>query len=194
VDKADSSHGYERYAGAFMASRKARSVGLDTVMAWARSLSPGGAIIDLGCGDGVPLSAALAAQGFSVHGVDASPTLAAAFARNLPGVPVACEAVQDSLLFSRSFDAALAWGLVFLLPAGEQVALVEKVGKALGSGGRLLFTAPREACNWTDVLTGERSVSIGAPAYVESLDRAGLTLLREYVDEGGNHYFDARRR
>jgi len=194
VDTPDRSHGYERHAGAFMASRGARAVGLVTVKAWARLLPPGGAILDLGCGDGVPLSVALADLGFSVHGVDASPTLAAAFARNLPDAPVACEAVQDSPLFSRSFDAALAWGLVFLLPAGEQAALIEKAGQALKPGGRLLFTAPRETCNWTDILTGERSVSIGAPAYVESLDRAGLTLLREYVDEGWNHYFDARRR
>jgi hypothetical protein len=60
-------------------------------------------------------------------------------------------------------DAALAWGLVFLLPSGEQVALIEMAGKALEPGGRLLFTAPAETCDWTDMLTGAHSMSIGAP-------------------------------
>jgi hypothetical protein len=55
------------------------------------------------------------ADGFNVFGVDAVPSFVLAFRRNLPNTPVACEAVQDSRFFDRTFDAALAWGLMFLL-------------------------------------------------------------------------------
>jgi hypothetical protein len=54
-----------------------------------------------------------------------------------------------------------------------------------------LFTAPREACEWKDAMTGLRSESLGAPAYRRLLETAGLVLLDETEDEGENHYYVA---
>jgi 2-polyprenyl-3-methyl-5-hydroxy-6-metoxy-1,4-benzoquinol methylase len=58
-------------ATSFVAVRS--RIGAATVRSWARSLPPGAAILDLGCGSGVPIAQALLADGFDVHGVDASP-------------------------------------------------------------------------------------------------------------------------
>ncbi|MBK8005737.1 MAG: class I SAM-dependent methyltransferase [Gemmatimonadetes bacterium] len=167
-------------------------MGVAEVRAWARSLPPGAAVLDLGSGSGLPLTKLLVDAGLAVHGVDASPTLVEAFRRNLPGVPVACEAVEDSRFFGRRFDAVMAWGLWFLLPAAVQRALPGRVADVLLPGGRLLFTAPAEEGSWTDVLTALESRSLGAAAYRQALAEAGLAMLREYEDEGQNHYYEAR--
>lgn len=188
-----SSNGYDALAHEFMLRRNP-TIGVATVREWARALSPGGAVLDLGCGHGVPISETLIQEGFEVYGVDASPTMVAAFHDRFPQAHVACEAVEDSGFFGRTFDAVVAWGLFFLLAADAQVALIHRVASILRPGGRFLFTSPEQDCTWTDVLTRRPSVSLGQEAYQAILEAAGMELLAEYQDEGENHYYDARKR
>src|SRR5262249_48319616 len=63
---------------------------------WARTLPRGPAVIDLGCGAGFPITEVLVMEGLNVYAIDAPPSFIDAFRRNLPGIPVACEAVEDS--------------------------------------------------------------------------------------------------
>ena len=190
----DPSNGYEAVASDFIARRGRSDVGVETVRAWARSLTPGTSILDLGCGHGVPISMDLLRSGFAIYGVDASASLTAEFHRRFPHAHVACERVEDSGFFGRTFDGVIAIGLIFLLPADTQRILIRRVARAMNSGGRFLFTSPEQECSWSDVLTGRRSLSLGAEAYGAALLEAGLTLLAEYVDEGGNHFYDAVKR
>lgn len=185
----DPSRGWNAIAREFMAAR--REVGVEIVRDWAGRLPAGGTVVDLGCGDGWPVSAALIAAGLQVFGVDASPVLVEAFRGRLPGVPVACEPVETSPLFERSFDGAVAIGLIFLLPEADQRGLIARVARALSPGGRFLFSAPQQACIWTDALTGQPSRSLGEGEYRLLLESAGLTVIATALDAGGNHYFDA---
>lgn len=130
-------------------------------------------------------------DGFVIYGVDASPSLAAAFRRQFPHAHVACEAVEDSRFFGRTFDGIVAVGLMFLLPAEVQRDVIRKVALALTPGGRFLFTCPAQACTWTDLLTGRQSLSLGVEEYKAVLSVAGLTPVAESVDEGDNYYFGA---
>lgn len=187
----DASNGWEAVALQFMAARSA--IGLETVRAWAAAIPPGGSILDLGAGSGVPLAAALIEQGFAVSAVDASPTLVAAFRRRFPNVEIACEPAEHSAFFNRSYDGVMAIGLMFLLPAAAQRAVIERVAKALRPSGRFLFTAPHKECAWADCLTGRSSVSLGAEAYGQILTQAGLDLVGQYRDEGANNYFEAQK-
>jgi 2-polyprenyl-3-methyl-5-hydroxy-6-metoxy-1,4-benzoquinol methylase len=192
VSDDDPTGGYEARAAELVRRRDPR-IGVAVVRGWARALPAGAAILDLGCGDGVPIAAALLAEGFAVHGIDAAPTLVAGFRRRFPSAPVACERVEESTLFGRTFDGVLAIGLVFLLAPDAQRALIGRIAGALGSGGRLLFTAPVEAATWRDALTGRSLCSIGDAAYRAALAAAGLAIVGEPVDEGGNHHYDAVR-
>jgi SAM-dependent methyltransferase len=187
----DLSNGYEKVAAEFIRRREGSSIGTAVVRAWARSLPRGGAVLDLGCGGGVPVAEALIDEGLLVHGIDASPTLAAEFRRRFPRAPLACEAVEHSRFFDRSFDGVIAVGLIFLLPAEAQRTLLYKVARALNPGGRFLFTAPARKCSWTDVMTGRPSQSLGSEEYRAVLSGEGLTLTGEFEDEGENHYYDA---
>jgi len=190
---ADSSAGYEGIAASFAEYREAPTsgyVGASAVRRWARQLARGAAVLELGCGTGVPITRELRGQRLTVFAVEASPTLAVAFARRFPDVPLLREAAETSSLFGRRFDAALAWGLVFLLPEPSQHSLIERVAAALEPEGRFLFTAPRETGRWNDVMTGQMSQSLGAAAYRSALAAAGFASVREF-DSEGIHYYEA---
>lgn len=190
----DPSNGYEAVAAEFMSQRGQSTIGVAAVRAWARSLPPGASILDLGCGHGVPITIALMNDGFKVYGIDASPSLIAAFRERFPRAHAACEAVEESRFFARTFDGVIAIGLVFLLPAETQRDLLRRVASTLNPGGRFLFTAPTQMGTWPDALTDQQSFSLGAEAYKTILSKAGLTLIGEYVDEGENHYYDVQLR
>ena len=194
IPNMDPSTGYESVSTEFLARRgraPSTGIGAKEVRNWACSLPPRSSVIDLGCGPGFPLTAILVDEGLDVFAVDGAPSFVSAFRRNLPGVPVLCEAVQDSGMFNRTFDAALAWGLIFLLNVEDQHRLIRRFFDILVPGGRLLFTAPAPAATWTDVMTNLESVSLGAEEYRKLLTAAGLSVSAEYEDEGQNHYFDA---
>ena len=187
----DASNGWEAVADKLMAHRERSRIGVSVVRTWAQHLARGASILDLGCGSGVPLSEALMNDGFVVHGIDASPTLVAAFRSRFPHACVACEAAETSHLFGRTFDGILAVGLLFLLSTDDQRSLILRTGAALNCGGRLLFSSPAQACTWPDLLTGRESRSLGAEAYAAILSEAGLTLVGNYTDEGESHYYHA---
>ena len=195
---ADRSNGYEGIAAEFLARRgsastRAMGIGVKEVRNWARTLPSGAAVLDLGCGPGFPITDVLVAEALQVHGVDAAPSFVEAFRHNLPNTPVACEAVQDSTFFGRTFDAVLAWGLIFLLSPEDQRRLIHRMSAVLGPRGRLLFTSPPEPLVWNDAMTGLESRSLGAAEYRAQLSAAGLAVMSEYEDEGRNHYYDARK-
>src|SRR5690348_14819230 len=192
----DRSNGYEGVAAEFLAGRgsgRGTGVGVNAVRKWARTLPRGASVIDVGCGPGLPITEVLVAEGLDVFAVDAAPSFVEAFRLNLPNTPVVCEAVQDSRFFDRSFDAVLAWGLIFLLSAEEQRRLIERMAEILAPAGRLLFTscAGTEPLAWKDAMTGLESRSLGEEEYSRQLLAAGLSVTSEYEDEGRNHYFDA---
>lgn len=80
---------------------------------------------------------------------------------------------------------------MFLLAPDDQQRLIQRIADILVPGGRLLFTSPAQALVWNDAMTGLESCSPGAEEYRRQLSAVGLSVSREYEDEGGNHYFDA---
>lgn len=192
----DPSNGYEGVAAEFLSGRgRAPSTGIGArhVREWARTLPHGAAVIDLGCGSGIPITRELIGEGLNVYAIDASPSMVAAFRHNFPKIPVACESVLDSLFFIRTFDGVLSWGLMFLLLPEQQRRLIQRFADILVPGGRLLFTSPPEPVVWNDAMTELESRSLGAAEYRKLLSAAGLSVTSEYEDEGENHYFDATK-
>lgn len=195
----DGSNGYEAVASIYIAGRGTRalvgdSVGAATVRAWAQAFPAGATVLDLGSGPGEPSTRILREAGLATYAVEASPTMVAAFRENFPDVPIEQNTVEASAFFNRTFDGVLAWGLLFLLKPAAQALVIEKVANALNSGGRFLFTAPKEALEWLDGMTDQPSQSLGAQTYERLLRDAGLAWVDEAEDEGGNHYYVVEKR
>jgi 2-polyprenyl-3-methyl-5-hydroxy-6-metoxy-1,4-benzoquinol methylase len=188
----DKSNGYEAIAEAFSRARTV-SIGPLTVRNWAKRLQPGASILDIGCGNGVPISQALLQEGFAVHGVDASETLVAKFRMRFPETPVECNSVEESPFFHRTFDAVVAWGLMFLLTADAQRRLIAKVARALKRDGHFLFTSPGVPLSWNDGMTDLPSLSLGQEVYEQELSANGFVLSGNDEDEGENYYYFATK-
>jgi cyclopropane fatty-acyl-phospholipid synthase-like methyltransferase len=180
----------------FIARRGQNSLGIGVAAAaeWSRMLPGGATVLDLGCGTGVPISQALIDRGFNVCGVDAAPTMVAAFRARFRTSPVECAAAEDSDFFGRTFDGVVAWGLFFLLEAEVQRRLIAKVAAVLPRGGRFLFTAPSQSCSWADAMTGRSSISLGYEAYRNALEAESMSLIGTQRDEGENHYYLAQKK
>jgi cyclopropane fatty-acyl-phospholipid synthase-like methyltransferase len=168
-------------------------VGARVVAEWSQVLPDGATVLDIGCATGVPISETLIKRGFDVYGIDASPSMVAAFKVRFPMNPVQCAAVEDSDLFSRNFDAVVALGLFFLLNPEVQRKSIQRVAAILPRGGRLFFTAPSEVCSWSDAMTERTSVSLGFDEYRKVLEANGMLLVGTQCDEGNNHYYSAQR-
>jgi cyclopropane fatty-acyl-phospholipid synthase-like methyltransferase len=141
----------------------------------------------------VPISQTLVDEGFTVSGVDASATMISAFRAQFPDAPAEHSEVQDSQFFGRQFDGVIAWGLMFLLTGAAQAKVIQKVAAALEPGGKFLFTAPQQECEWSDNLTRQTSRSLGSDAYRRLMKSARLIVEDETDDEGQNHYFFVRK-
>jgi cyclopropane fatty-acyl-phospholipid synthase-like methyltransferase len=111
----DRSQGYLLLAGEFSA-RRSSTIGVNEVSASAQTLKTPAAVLDLGCGIGEPITAAIAALGHDIYAIDAPPNMLAKFSPRFPAATTACEAAEDSAFFHRSLDGIVAWGLMFLLP------------------------------------------------------------------------------
>ena len=188
----DRSNGYENIAKRFIETRgqKIDGIGSSSVRSWIKNLPKNSNVLDLGCGSGIPITKILIEKEMNVYGIDASSTLLQEFQKNFPNIPVECEGVENSEFFNIKFDAIIAWGLIFLLSSDTQIKLLNKISKSLKTGGRLLFTAPKQKAEWEDLMTKKKSRSLGAKKYKEILLEFDIRIVREFNDEGENHYFE----
>ena len=96
---------------------RGRTVGVAEALAVAATLPAGPCILDIGCGNGVPITEALVKAGHRVVGLDTSTGMLARFRVNLPGTPVVRGDVRNCPFSHGSFDAAVSWGMMFHLRA-----------------------------------------------------------------------------
>ncbi len=189
----DKSNGYEKIAKRFIEirGRKIDGIGASKVRNCLKSLPKKSSVLNLGCGTGIPITKVILEKEMEVYAIDSSETLVQEFKMNFPNIPVECESVENSSFFNKKFDAIIAWGLIFLISSDSQIRLLQKIANSLKSGGKLLFTAPKQKTEWEDLMTKKKSRSLGAKKYREVLLENELTLIQEFKDEGENHYFEA---
>ncbi len=185
---------YDQIAEWYVAARNPE-VGIPDLQAFARLLPPDARVLDLGCGDGVPVSRLLTRAGFDVVGLDSSPEMIARYRANFPGVPTRCERVEGASFAAETFEAVVAWGVLFHLSEAEQRAVIRKVGDWLRPGGRLLFTSGESEGTSEGEMDGVpfQYISLGMSGYRDVVERAGMRLEAEHRDEWGNHVYVAAK-
>lgn len=189
----DSAKTYEAHAYEYLRGRDTSPIGTQVIDQWSRTLRKGATVIELACGGGYPITRVLNAAGLQLWAVDSSPTLVAEFQSRFPAIPVQCARVQESDFFDRTYEGAIAIGLIFLLSESDQSTLISRVSKILVPGGRFLFTAPIERGNWTDMNTGLECRSLGQASYEELLKESGFRVVATFTDKGANNYYDVER-
>jgi SAM-dependent methyltransferase len=189
----DSVTAYENHARAFLSARDRTMTGAAVVERWARSIGSGTKVLEIGCGGGFPVTRVLVDAGLKLWAVDSSPTLLSEFRARFPDIPVECARALESTYFGQKFGAVISIGVVFLLKAEDQAALIHRVSELIVAGGRLLFTAPLEIGTWADTITGLECRSLGRERYETILAEAGFRVVATFEDEGRNNYYEAER-
>jgi SAM-dependent methyltransferase len=129
---------------------------------WSRQLRErvpdAGAVLDVGCGCGVPLARELARSGYAVTGVDLS-AVQVGRARRLAPAARSVHADATQVAFPAGvFDAVVCLYMLFHLPLAEQPVLLDRMATWLRPRGWLLVTAAEQA--WTGTEDGR----LGGPA------------------------------
>jgi SAM-dependent methyltransferase len=164
-------------------------------------LPPSAAVLDLGCGCGVPAARFLTNTGHHVTGVDISGVQIERARRLVPtGTFLRADATGLDLP-PASFDAVVCLYALIHLPLADQPKLIGRIAGWLRPGGWLLATVGHEAWtgtedNWLDGPAPMWWSQADAATYRSWLQRAGLAItVEEFVPEGtsGHTLFWARR-
>jgi ubiquinone/menaquinone biosynthesis C-methylase UbiE len=97
-------------------------------------LQAGSAVLDLGCGSGVPTTARLA-QHFTVTGVDISTYQIDLARQNVPQATCMQSDIAQVVFPPSSFDAVVAFYSLFCLPRTELAPVLQKIASWLRPGG-----------------------------------------------------------
>jgi cyclopropane fatty-acyl-phospholipid synthase-like methyltransferase len=130
-------HGYDVCAAAYEEARQGethRELGLLT-----RQLAAGAHILDIGCGNGIPVARMLA-QRFRVTGVDISTEQVRRARTNVPAGTFIASDIMSVAFPPASFDAVVTFYTIFHLPREEHPELLRRIHRWLKPGGYLLAT------------------------------------------------------
>ena len=172
--------------------------GVPEVMALASSIRVGGRVLDIGCGNGVPLTKALLASGYRVVGLDSAGNMLRRFRANCPDTPAVKGVAQACPFAADIFDAAIAWGVMFHLKQAEQVQAIAGVSRVLKIGASFLFTAGDADDDSGDHVGTMNGVefhyySFTVDGYGRILNEHGFTLVEVHHDSGKNLYYLAQK-
>ena len=101
--------------------------------------TPGGHILDLGCGPGTPIARHLLDRGYRVTGVDASPEMLRLARTNCPEAELV-QADMVSVDLPGGYDGIVAWDSVFHLPKAQHKRVFEAMARWLLPGAPLLLS------------------------------------------------------
>lgn len=189
--------GYDKVSHAYRAADfdYAHS-GYALCLAWlAPLLAPGAAVLDLGCGCGVPVAQELSRQGHAITGVDLSPVQIERARELVPAADFLCADMTALEFPPQRFDAIVAFYSIIHVPLAEQPELFSRLARWLKPGGYLLATVGHTAWtgtepDWLDVPGGAMYWSHADPATYRAWFAAnGLRIMREGFlpeDDGGH--------
>ena len=176
---------------------RSRTFGVAEALAIATLLPAHSRILDVGCGNGVPITEALVNAGHRVVGLDSSAGMLARFRANLPGTPIVRGDARCLPFADGSLDAAISWGMIFHLPPTGQAAVFASVSRALKPGAPFLFTGTEidgvGDTGVTGTMSGVTFHYYAVPGYQNLMDAHGLVLEAIHDDPGVSTYYLTRK-
>lgn len=137
------------------------------------------AVLDLGCGNGLPTAKLLADTGCAVTGVDISPVQIARARELVPQATFICADMTELDFPASTFAAIVSFYAIIHIPLAEQPALFANIHRWLQSGGYLMATVGADA--WTG--TEENWLQVpDAPMYWSHADAATY---RQWLEDHG---------
>lgn len=162
---------YEKHAARFDAERPKGLHERSWIDRFLRLVSPGGRILDLGCGAGDPIAEYMTDSGFNVVGVDASRAMLVIARDRYPARDWRHMDMRKLELPER-FDGIISWNAFFHLTGDEQRDVLVRIGEHMRPGAGLMLTVGPQAGEVTGRVGGD-------PVYHASLDPEEYTRILE---------------
>jgi len=157
-------------------------VWLDALIA---QVAPGSRILDIGCGNGVPVAAYFIQQGLQVTGIDSSQSMINRCRSQFPDHHWQC-ADMRSLALGQQFSAVVAWDSFFHLTRDAQRQMFPRFAEHALPGARLLFNTGPENGEAIGRFAGQDlyHASLAADEYRYLLQQSGFEVIRHVVEDG----------
>ena len=133
--------GYDRMAEQYLATKNPEDpLAIAALEDLTSFLPPEAAVLDLGCGAGVPVTRWLADRGYVVTGVDVSARQLELARRTVPESTFLKADMTEVVFAPETFDAVVAFHSIIHVPRTEHPALLQSIHRWLRPGGTLLAT------------------------------------------------------
>ena len=133
--------GYDHMAEQYLSTKDPEDpLALDALQDLASILPRGAAVLDLGCGAGVPATRWLADRNFAVTGVDVSARQLELAHMNVPNGTFLKADMTGVAFAPETFDAVVAFHSIIHVPRTEHPALLRSIHRWLKPGGMFLAT------------------------------------------------------
>ena len=179
------------------ASERVDQTGVPEATSLSSSIPRGSLVLDIGCGNGIPITRALLSGGHRVIGLDSSGAMLAHFKQNCPEA-FAVRGIVESCPFADGlFDAAVAWGVMFHLNPKDAIRAIANLSRTLKRDAPFLFTSGDE--DGFDAKEGKmngvtfRYFSYSIQNYRRILGDHCFTLVDVHADSGNNTYYLAKK-
>lgn len=178
---------YRRHANVWADRRAARFPERRWLERFVRLLPEGAAVLDLGCGSGMPIGHYLVDSGCVLTGVDASPELIGIAQASLPDADLITADMRD-LDLGRRFDGILAWNSSFHLTPEDQRAMFPVFARHAAEGAVLTFTSGPRAGVAMGRFEEEAlyHASLASDDYRELLETHGFEVLDHVAEDPEN--------
>jgi len=173
---------YQRHGEAWAARRGSDLIEGPWLDRFCALLPAGAAVLDIGCGSGVPIGREIVRRGFELVGVDGTPTMLSLFRRNLPGTAAHLMDMR-ALSLDRPFAGLLAWDSFFHLSPEAQRPMFARFQAHAAPGAALMFTSGTEEGCAIGQLDGDALYhgSLDPDEYHTLLDAAGFDVVAHVV-------------
>jgi cyclopropane fatty-acyl-phospholipid synthase-like methyltransferase len=181
---------YDQIFDWYLASRD-HNTGVTSVELAFKSLATDSAIVDLGCGTGLPLVKRIEQMGKNVIGVDSSMSMIESFKTNFPNQEAIHSRLQDYVFPKTRVNGVLCWGCLFHLTPKDQIDVLNNIFNSVVCGGKFLFTSAKQKGSTTGEMNGIsfKYYSLGSAEYNELANDAGWKLIHESEDAGKNYEY-----
>lgn len=172
--------GYERAADAYLADRPQDSPDIAALEQLLSRITPGGLVLDAGCGAGLPILRRLVAR-HRVVGVDFALRQLALATNNVPEAALACMDLTRLGFAAEMFDAVVSYYAIIHIPRAAHAGILADFYRLLRPGGLAFLCLGAE-----DIADDHDSDFYGVPMYwshydaatnLKLLHRAGFVIL-----------------
>lgn len=178
--------GYDKMAASYASDRE--TFGSQKYLTKLMQRLPDGAVVlDVGCGDGVPVDRELLKKGYQVRGIDISQEQIRRARKNCPGGEYSVREMQGLAFGEYQVQAVVSFYAIFHTPRNKHLEILSKLASYLPGGGWLLITMGDTEYEGTTLFHGVPMwwSQFGAKQNSKLVTQAGFEIVIDEIDRSG---------